>query len=132
MTCINRIVAVLKSDTLATKTESVPIAILSAIGVDLRAHSDRATDIGFLLDWWPWYVWSALLVVLAVLRTVDVFIRPMPMGLRMATPVLGCGIWGCFVATALTTAAPGMAIVFFIPALQEMWILGRFFYDDGL
>lgn len=132
MRALQRFVHILKCDTDPTKAASAAIAVLASIGMYLRAHSDRTADVALLLEWMPWYCWSGALLIFAASRIIWLFVWSGIPITRLLTPFLGIVIWSCFLAAAIVAPGFGLSILFLIPALQEAWILGRVFYDEGM
>ena len=81
----------------------------------------------------PWYCWSWSLALLAVSRIVGLFFWEGLLITKLLTPALGIVvIMGFFLAAAWVAPGFGLSILVFDPALQEAWILGRVFRDEGM
>lgn len=129
---LERFVHILKADTEPTKASTVIVCLLAAVGLYLRSKSDRSGDVALLLGMMPWYCWSWSLALLAVSRIVGLFFWEGLLITKLLTPALGIVVWGFFLAAAWVAPGFGLSILFLIPALQEAWILGRVFRDEGM
>lgn len=108
------------------------VCLLAAVGLYLRSKSDRSGDVALLLGMMPLYCWSWSLALLAVSRIVGLFFWEGLLITKLLTPALGIVVWGFFLAAAWVAPGFGLSILFLIPALQEAWILGRVFRDEGM
>lgn len=114
------------ADTLTTRYWSVWVMLLAAVGIWMRAD-DPTEDIALLFQVAPWWAWSSMLTILVIYRVMGIFeygMTPLTAGL---IPLISMFIWAMFLAAALVAPHFGLSLLFLVPAIQDTWLLSRWF-----
>jgi hypothetical protein len=93
---------------------------------------DDTSDIHLLLDLAPWWVWALILAYISISRCIAVLWWHGNVLTRVLTPLMSIVLWGFFLAAQWVAPNFGLGLLFFVPALQETWILSRVFWDERL
>lgn len=128
-TPLGTLASILGSDIRSLKLIAAPLSVLASIGFFVQMFHDPYEDLKFMIDVFPWWVWSLAFLTHGVARFIGLFGIRGWHGSRWTNiifPFLGAGLWSFTLASsAILSPMEGMSILYTIPAFMEMWILAR-------
>ena len=131
LTFVQRIAYVLASDLTGLRFITLPLYLIAAIGFVLQVGSDVEHEINYLLGLAPWYVWTFGFSSVCIVRSIGMFTDfqiNYTNYWRVGTAFVGIVMWGFTLASISKSGSiNSMNILYSVPCLIEMWLLGRAF-----
>jgi hypothetical protein len=129
LTGVQRLAYVLSADTTALQFVTLVVYLLAAIGFASQVGSSEEYEIDFLLFLVPWQCWSGGFMTVFFVRFVNIFSRfrhTLFCYLGVFSSTVGIIMWSFILAgTFHTRTVMTMGLLYFVPCLIEMWLLGR-------
>lgn len=105
-----------------TKLFTIPLMVICAIGMLLGG----TTELTFLSQVGPSWLWTVLLVFLAGVRFVDLFVKRLSGVIEYVIQVTIVWLWTLILIADLNTSPyTGMGLMYIIPIIIELWFISR-------
>lgn len=114
-----------RESTRPTKMFTIPAMVLSAIAL-LVVGPNPTSSLSFLTNIMPGWIWSVVLLMLALIRTLELFAVKRFIVAEWVVPVLSVWVWS-LILTAHMLPSPiiAMGLAYIVPISMELWFISQ-------